>query len=209
MTFDLSQHITDTVDQFYNSLNIEGLNPRLNQPKAGLVLAAVIAAQPTVGERVDVCWAVWQRMQPDTEHMQPLGDKGLHYTKRFLSDILRPYAHDLLLEGHVERFEQLRDFWNIEGFQAAIAFEQWSTAAHILHNTMRVKKVGRLSDHRDRQLREALHHAMGQLGHPPQRISLYEQWELVEQDLQNRMTKNALTQVVGEAPAASHSTRKM
>lgn len=190
---------------FHNQLEQLLKNYRYNITPAVDELRKQIMDTPDTQSRAALCWFWWQNAQENL--LNPL-DKRLHYTQMIIKSVLQPLSHDVLNHCGVEVFDRFQDFWDIDGFNAAIHHEHWSGAAYILEHAFQNGLLVVLSDDRRMALYETLDAALAQFG-CTDFSELDDKKRLVAQELHNRMTQVVLRDAVQNIEIKNTSVRKM
>lgn len=202
---DIPLQFQTSVTLFYTQLDNLIKDHRFNITPAVNELRGQIMDQPDTQTRAALCWFWWQYVQENTP--DPM-DQRPHYTHMIIKSVLQPLSREVLEQCGVELFDRFQDFWDVDGFNAAIDHEHWSGAAYILRHALQNGLLVVLSDERRFLLHETLDAALKKFGCDPVG-TLGEKRDLVAQQLDNRLTQIVLREAVEDIELQNTSARKM
>jgi len=194
-----------TLALFYKQLDELLKDLRCNITPTIEKLRGQIMEYPDTQSRVALCGFWWQHAQ---ENISDPTDKRLHYTHMIMKSVLQPLSREVLEHCGVEVFDRFQDFWDVDGFNAAIDHEHWSGAAHILTHAFQSGLMVILSDDRRLLLHETLDAALKKFGCDSMG-TLGEKRNLVAQELHNRITHTVLHEAVQNIEIKNTVVRKI
>lgn len=194
-----------TLDLFYKQLDKLIKDYRFNITPTIDELRGQIMDNPDTQTRAALCWFWWQHAQ---ESISDPMDKRLHYTHMIIKSVVQPLSREVLEHCGVEMFDRFQDFWDIDGFNAAMDHKHWSGAAYILEHAFQSGLLVVLSDERRMSLYETLDAALAQFG-CTDFSTLDDKKRLVAQELHSRMMQVVLRDAVQDIGIKNTSARKM